>query len=91
MANCEKLFDKVEANGYTVRLSKDEADFLVDIFHRIGGSPDRSRRKISDSLNRALRGAGARGTQGNDIERSIIFSDDKPKDHVRVDEDDIPF
>lgn len=80
---------------YTLELSQDEAQFLADVFYRIGGHPARSRRKFAVGMDGALRKVGVkpsgagRSTEGfsaPDIssERGLIFEEgpDNPFDHV---------
>lgn len=43
-----------EVEVVTLELTKDEAQFLRDITHRIGGNPGTSRRGIADRLSLAL-------------------------------------
>lgn len=53
-------------------LSTEEASFLRDVFHRIGGSPGTSPRKYAISIDDALRHAGVERTNA-DISGSIYF------------------
>jgi len=45
-------------NGVTLELSDDEAQALVTIFYKVGGSPTDSGRGKCDAISAALRAAG---------------------------------
>lgn len=47
-------------NSVCLTLSSEEAEFLGDILGCIGGSPDSSRRRLSDEIRNALRKAGVK-------------------------------
>lgn len=54
-----------------LEMSEDEALFLADIFSRIGGHPDFTRRRHQESLTQALRNAGVQGGGAQDIDGGI--------------------
>jgi hypothetical protein len=60
-------------NGVTLNLDKDEAQFLFDLTHRIGGDHFDSRRAYSDRILNALYEAGMRGYDVSDIETGMVF------------------
>ena len=61
-------------------LTYEEAQILIDIGDRIGGSPILSRRLLSDNIRRALAEVGVLGQGTHDIHninRAIYFDDVK--------------
>lgn len=56
MAEASKQTVTVET--YVVTLSKDEAESLRFVCNNVAGCPEKSRRKHTDAINRALRLAG---------------------------------
>lgn len=52
---------------YTIVLSEDEANTLVDILARIGGLYETTRRRYADSIFQALENSGAYGTENEDV------------------------
>jgi hypothetical protein len=89
MANAEKKVEKQEVVTYvdvetvTLKLTVEEANLVHDMLHMAGGSPERSRRGIADSVKHALHLAGICGAPSdqysypNDIEGgcAIYFKD----------------
>jgi hypothetical protein len=62
-----------------LHLTDEEATCLLDIFYRVGGNPDTSRRGIADGMSSALHKAGVqrlnKGTSEGDIYQGLRFSD----------------
>jgi hypothetical protein len=69
-----QVVEYVEHIEYTLTLTDEEAQVLMDIFGRVGGDPDTTRRGLVDGISRALRDAGA------DYLRQI--TDISPKDSI---------
>jgi hypothetical protein len=60
MAEARRDSEWVEQElGYTLTLTVDEAQVLMDIFALIGGHPSESRRGLVDGIRSAMRHAGA--------------------------------
>lgn len=53
MAKCKTIIKSVQLD-----LSIEEAEVLVTILHRVGGNPETSKRKYTDSILSALTGRG---------------------------------
>ena len=61
----------------TLTMSEDEAQTLRDIFGMVGGDPDNSRRRNSDSMHEALLSAGIRRRPYHDMSGGITFSEEQ--------------
>lgn len=81
IATNEKVERIILEEGVVLRLTRDEADFLADILDRVGGNPEKSRRRYQHEISDALVGAGIRGTSYGDVSAteggpgSIYFTD----------------
>lgn len=67
-----KSYDAAHRPDVTLTLTADEADTLLLVMNNIGGSPEKSRRRRTDSIGRKLRALGARApspdTEGYDLD-----------------------
>lgn len=54
-------------------LTKDQAQFLIDVLSHIGGCPEFSRRKYSDNLVKRLEKQGYEGDVRKDMSGNIYF------------------
>lgn len=61
--------DPPPVSGYTLNLSVREAEVLVNILNKIGGSPERSARGVARAILLALKEAGAKPSD-DEVERS---------------------
>lgn len=86
MANASVTTNKVEKTivveeeVITLALNRAEATILMDIFSRIGGDPETTRRGLVDNMNDALRKIGVWGTDQKDMDdknRAIYFNEVK--------------
>ncbi|MEU1037663.1 hypothetical protein [Streptomyces sp. NPDC005907] len=74
----------VTEEGFTLKLTVDEAETLVAVLARVGGSPDQSPRGNAESVLDALIAAGARTyypqPQGHPVHllRGFVAFDDYP-------------
>jgi len=62
--------------GYTVSLSVDEAQALVDLLECVGGDPWDTRRGLAGAVSDALGDAGVYAGDTDDISGSIMFQRD---------------
>lgn len=67
---------KTEVKYIELTLSMPEAQTLVDVCEHIGGCPDNSRRKHTDSIRLALIGCGIK-VNGSDMEGSVHIESNK--------------
>lgn len=81
MAKAEKttVVETVEVlrPGVSLELTDDEAQFIVDLFSKIGGSPENSRRRHADDIRTALEDLGYSWSFSNtgDISNSIRIAE----------------
>lgn len=74
MAEAQLRQETVVKKFVRLDLTEDEAEFLVDVLARVGGSPELSRRKHELSLKRVLNGIGVYRTALQDMTGGIDFS-----------------
>lgn len=74
MAEAQMRQETVVKKFVRLDLTEDEAEFLVDVLARVGGSPELSRRKHELSLKRVLNGIGVYRTVLQDMTGGIDFS-----------------
>jgi hypothetical protein len=85
IANTKKVAKPVEyetrPDGVTLALSHDEAQTLIDILDFIGGSSTLSRRKYSNSIQKALNAAGYHAPWDDNLDPPGVRDVDRTGNH----------
>lgn len=73
----ERIIEVEVPAGITLHLTDEEASCLADIFYRVGGNPETTRRGLVDGISTALSKAGAvrlnHHTRPGDIGQGMTF------------------